>query len=59
QSNTRKNQPDPVHKLQKVQYWIDVDGNKEIIESHTLRIDYSPPKLALIIPEEGKVYLFG
>ena len=40
-------------------YWVDFDGNKEITESHILKIDYSPPELALITPEKGKVYLFG
>jgi len=40
-------------------YWVDFDGNKEITESHILRIDYSSPELALITPEKGKVYLFG
>jgi len=39
-------------------YWI-FDGGQSIVSIHTLRIDYSPPELALITPEEGKVYLFG
>jgi len=39
-------------------YWI-FDGGQSIVSINTLRIDYSPPELALIIPEGGGVYLFG
>jgi len=41
-------------------YWGDHNGNPTNPQGPlVLRIDHSPPKLALIIPEEGKVYLFG
>ncbi len=39
--------------------WVDYNGNHYTPDPMTLRIDYSPPELALIIPEKGGVYLFG
>jgi len=40
-------------------YWIGFDGGQSKVSIHTLRIDYSPPELALMTPKKGGFYLFG